>query len=71
LSTVACWLALTLTARSVRTLPARQVRDARRALNEARAVVKEHVATVSDETVAWGQPVPDMPYGVYRRVLEA
>jgi len=51
-------------------LDERQVRDARMALNQARRVLEEHVATVTDGTTAWGEPVPDMPYGVYRRVVE-
>lgn len=48
----------------------RQVRDARMALNQARRVLEEHVAVATDGTSAWGEPVPDMPYGVYREVLE-
>jgi len=48
----------------------RQVRDARMALNQARRVLEEHVATTTDGASAWGEPVPDMPYGVYRRVVE-
>ena len=51
-------------------LDERQVRDARMALNQARRVLEEHVATVTDETTAWGEPVPNMPYGFYRRVVE-
>lgn len=51
-------------------LDERQVRDARMALNQARRVLEEHVATVTEGTTAWGEPAPDMPYGVYRRVVE-
>lgn len=58
------------TLRAGEAIDERQVRDARMALNEARRILEEHVATVADGTTAWGQPIPNMPYSVYRQVVE-
>jgi hypothetical protein len=43
-------------------LDADDVTDARMALNRARRALEEHVATVTDGTGAWGDPVPTIPY---------
>lgn len=52
-------------------LNAEHVIELRRCLNRARRVVENHAARVTDGVEPWGEPVPDMPYGVYREVLEA
>jgi len=51
-------------------LDAEHVIELRRCLNRARRVVENHAARVTDGVEPWGEPVPDMPYGVYREVLE-
>jgi len=40
-----------------------EVREARVALNRARRVIEQYVATVADGTEPWEQPLPDVPYG--------
>lgn len=61
---------LASTLRGGEELTEQQVRDARVALNQARRVLEEHVATVADGAGAWGDPVPSMPYGVYKDVVD-
>ena len=53
-------------------LTAHQIRDMRRALNMARLAVETHAARVADGVDSWDDDdVPEMPYGVYRHVLES
>ena len=49
-------------------IDAAQVRDARMALNRAHRVLEEYVATTTDGTEPWGQPVPDIPFGRLREI---
>ena len=50
-------------------LEAEDIRAMRRELNHARRIVEEYAARVADDVEPWGEPVPSMPYSVYRDVL--
>lgn len=47
-----------------------QVREARRELNHVRRVLEQYIAPAAG-CEEWGEPVPDMPYSVYRDVVES
>ncbi|PSP83299.1 hypothetical protein BRC96_08980 [Halobacteriales archaeon QS_6_64_34] len=44
--------------------------ELRRCLNRARRNVENYAAPVTDGVEPWGEPVPSMPYGKYREILE-
>lgn len=48
-----------------------EIIELRRCLNRARRVVENYAVRVTDDVEPWDEPVPDMPYGVYRQILEA
>ncbi|GGN27009.1 hypothetical protein GCM10009021_31920 [Halarchaeum nitratireducens] len=58
------------TTRSTESLDADDVRALRRSLNRARYAVEEHAARVTPGVEPYGEPVPDLPYGVYRTIAE-
>lgn len=49
-------------------IDARQVRDARVALNRAHNILEMYVATTTEGTRAWGHPAPDIPVGRLREL---
>ena len=46
-----------------------QVREARMALNHTRRVLEQYVAPAAG-CEPWGAPVPDIPYGTLREVVD-